>query len=103
MPGTWVEPALPESADSGVKNLFFKRFAVWCGFVTALVVMPAPVVEAVDWRSENNNIPLVSQDLSLKIPLLAYSEPHLLLRSLPREACREDEKEEEWVSLPLFT
>ena len=48
MPGTWVEPALPESADSGVKNLFFKRLAVWCGFVTALVVMPAPVVEAVD-------------------------------------------------------
>ena len=60
MPGNWVEPALPESADSGVKNLFFKRLAVWCGFVTALVVMPAPVVEAVDWRSENNNIPLVS-------------------------------------------
>ena len=87
MPGTWVEPALPESADSGVKNLFFKRVAVWCGFVTALVVMPAPVVEAVDWRSENNNIPLVSQDLSMNISLQALTELHFLLESVLRKAC----------------
>ena len=66
-------------------------------------MIPAPVVEAVDWRSENNNTPLVSQDLSLRNPLLAAFEPHFLLSNVLKEACREDEKEEMRESLSLVS
>ena len=68
-----------------------------------MVVVAAPVVEAVDWRSENNNPLLVSQDLSKRNPLLALCELHFLLAKVLEEACREVEKEKSRESRSLLS